>query len=128
MSIFTDMIAGTIPAVTVVEDEQHIAFMEPNPNSRGHVICLPKAEVHDLFAMDKADYDALMAFTRRVAAALQCVVPCRKVGMASIGLAVAHVHIHLVPLNEAKEMNFIDKVAVDVQDMHDIARQIQAAL
>ncbi|MBV7435512.1 HIT domain-containing protein [Cardiobacteriaceae bacterium TAE3-ERU3] len=71
MSIFTDMMAGKISAVTVVEDEQHIAFMEPNPNARGHIICLPKAEVQDLFAMPKADYDALMAFTRRVATALQ---------------------------------------------------------
>ncbi|UJF24161.1 HIT family protein [Suttonella sp. R2A3] len=124
MSVFTEMIEGTRPAIVVAEDGAHIAFMEPNPNARGHVICLPKTEHENLFALDEPAYLALMRFARSIAQAIEAVVPCQKVGMASIGLAVAHVHIHLVPLNQAKEMNFIDKVTVSAAEQQSLGQMI----
>ena len=109
-SVFTKIINGDIPCYKVAEDDKHIAFLDINPNAKGHTLCVPKEEENKVFDLDATAYTDLMAFSRKVAIALEKAVPCKRVGMAVIGLEVPHVHVHLIPLNEMKEMTFQHKV------------------
>ncbi len=98
-SIFSKIIAGEIPCYKITEDEHHIAFLDINPNAKGHTLCVPKKETNKLFDMDAASYAALMEFSRTIALGLRKTAPCKRIGMTVIGLEVPHVHVHLVPLN-----------------------------
>ncbi|PIE82206.1 MAG: HIT family protein [Cardiobacteriales bacterium] len=125
MSILTDIVSGKRPAIKVYETVKFLAIMAQAPNAIGHVICFPKQETHDLFALDNDIYHDFFAFIQVVALGLKEVVPCRKIGMASIGLAVEHVHVHLVPANQAMDMNFMDsKVSVTEEIKQRLAKQI----
>ena len=96
-SIFTKIINGEIPCYKKAEDENHIAFLDVNPNAKGHTLCVPKKEINKLFDLDATSYGALMEFSRTVALGLRKTVPCKRIGMTVIGLEVPHVHVHLVP-------------------------------
>ena len=93
-SIFTKIINGEIPCYKVAEDDHFIAFLDINPNAKGHTLCIPKIEVDKVFDLNEETYVALMKFTRKVAIALEKTVPCKRVGMTAIGLEVPHVHAH----------------------------------
>lgn len=125
-SIFTKIIAGEIPCYKVAEDDHFIAFLDVNPNAKGHTLCVPKKEVNKLFDLDDTTYLNLMAFSKKVAAALEKTIACKRVGMSVIGLEVPHVHVHLIPLNEMKEMTFLHKVTLSDQAMSDLAKEIKA--
>lgn len=127
-SVFTKIINGEIPCYKVAEDENFIAFLDINPNARGHTLCVPKVEVNKLFDLEEDLYLKLMKFSRRVALALEKTVPCNRIGMAVIGLEVPHVHVHLIPLNAMKEMTFAHKVSLSAEEFSDLAGQIQANL
>jgi len=127
-SIFTKIIAGEIPCYKVAEDENFIAFLDINPNAMGHTLCVPKKEVNKLFDLDEATYAALMMFSRKVAIALEKVVPCKRVGVAVVGLEVPHVHVHLIPLNSMKEMTFSHKVKMSDDAFSLLAETIQKEL
>lgn len=127
-SLFTKIIKGEIPCYKVAEDQQFIAFLDINPNAPGHVLCVPKEEINKIFDMDERHYLDLMTFSRKVAKALEKTVPCKRVGMAVIGLEVPHVHVHLIPLNEMKEMTFQHKVVMDQAQMENLATKIQRNL
>lgn len=120
-SIFTRIINGEIPCHKVAEDDRFIAFLDINPNAKGHTLCVPKKEVNRIFDLDEQTYMDLMHFSRKVALALEKTVSCDRVGMAVIGLEVPHVHVHLIPINEMKEMTFAHKVTMSSEEMADLA-------
>lgn len=105
-SIFTKIVNGEIPAYKVAEDDHYLAFLDINPLAKGHTLVIPKKEVDYLFDLDETNYLGLQAFARKVALALKKAIPCKKVGVAVLGLEVPHAHIHLVPLNSEQDINF----------------------
>jgi histidine triad (HIT) family protein len=127
-SIFTKIINGEIPCYKVAEDDHFFAFLDVNPNAKGHTLCVPKKEVNKIFDLDETHYQGLMTFSRKVAIALEKSVACKRVGMSVIGLEVPHVHVHLVPLNEMTEMTFQHKVTVSKEEMEVLAASINSNL
>jgi len=127
-SIFTKIINGEIPCYKVAEDENFIAFLDINPNAKGHTLCVPKEEVNKLFDLEESLYLKLMQFSRKVAKALEKTVPCKRVGVAAIGLEVPHVHVHLIPLNDMKEMTFQHKVSMQPDEFEQLAAAISKNL
>ncbi|WP_116789767.1 HIT family protein [Flavobacterium psychrotrophum] len=123
-SIFTKIINGEIPAYKITEDDKYLAFLDVNPNAKGHTLCIPKQEVNKIFDMDEQDYLGLMQFSRKVAIALEKTVPCKRVGVAVVGLEVPHTHVHLIPLNTMDEMRFIDKVKLEKEEFEALAKAI----
>lgn len=123
-SIFTKIITGEIPSYKVAETNDFIAFLDVNPNAKGHTLCVPKIEVNKLFELDEATYVGLMEFSRTVAIALEKAVPCKRVGMTVIGLEVPHVHVHLIPLNSMDDARFINKVKLEKEEFEAIAKSI----
>jgi len=106
MTIFSKIVSGEIPAYKVAETIDFLAFLDINPLAEGHVLVIPKEEVDYLFDMDDALYTELQIFAKIVATGLKKAVPCKKVGVAVIGLEVPHAHIHLIPMNRVDDMNF----------------------
>lgn len=127
-TIFTKIINGEIPCYKVAEDENFIAFLDINPNAKGHTLCVPKKEVDKLFDLDDELYLKLMSFSKRVAKALEKTIPCDRVGVAVIGLEVPHVHVHLIPIHKMEEMTFNEKVRLTNVEFEDIAKRIREAL
>jgi len=127
-SIFSKIIAGEIPCYRIAEDENFLAFLDVNPNAKGHTLCIPKQEINKLFDLQDQAYLGLMAFAKKVAVALEKTVPCKRIGMAVIGLEVPHAHVHLIPLNEMDEMRFQNKVSLSPEEFTALAQAIQANL
>lgn len=125
-SIFTKIVAGEIPCYKVAEDEHHLAFLDINPNTAGHTLCIPKKETDRLMDLEAQAYSDLMNFSRKVALALRQVVPCKRIGMSVIGLEVPHVHAHLIPLNEMSDATFQKKVTMSPEAFESLAQKIQA--
>lgn len=124
-SIFTKIVNGEIPCYKVAETEDFLAFLDINPNAKGHTLCIPKQEVDKIFDLDETTYLNLMAFSRRVAKALEKTVSCNRVGMAVVGLEVPHVHVHLIPINQMKDMTFQHKVSLTSNEFAELAQAIQ---
>lgn len=127
-SIFTKIINGEIPAYKITEDQNFLAFLDVNPNAKGHTLCIPKQEINKIFDLEEDHYAELMKFSRKVAIALEKTVPCKRVGMAVIGLEVPHAHVHLIPLNEMDEMRFQNKVKLEKEEFETLAAAIAANL
>jgi histidine triad (HIT) family protein len=127
-SIFTKIVNGEIPCYKIAEDDNYLAFLDVNPNAKGHTLCIPKLEVDKIFDMEEAHYLGLMQFSRKIAAALEKTVPCKRIGMAVIGLEVPHAHVHLIPLNEMDEMRFQNKVSLSKEEFEALASSIQSNL
>lgn len=127
-SIFTKIINDEIPAYKITEDENFLAFLDVNPNAKGHTLCIPKQEINKIFDMEEDLYLGLMNFSRKVAIALEQAVPCKRVGMAVIGLEVPHAHVHLIPLNEMDEMRFVNKVKLEKEEFEALALAIKNKL
>ncbi|MGQ2983256.1 HIT family protein [Flavobacterium sp.] len=123
-SIFTKIINGEVPAYKIAEDDNYLAFLDVNPNAKGHTLCIPKHGVDKIFDMDEEHYLGLMSFSRTIAKALEKAVPCKRVGMAVIGLEVPHTHVHLIPLNEMDEMRFSNKVKLEKEEFEALAKAI----
>ena len=127
-SIFTKIIKGEITCYKIAEDENFLAFLDVNPNAKGHTLCVPKQEIDKIFDIQDDLYLGLMQFSKRIAVALEKSVPCQRIGMAVIGLEVPHAHVHLIPLNEMDEMRFQKKVAMTKEEFETLAKKIQANL
>lgn len=127
-TIFTKIINEEIPAYKVAENEKFLAFLDINPNVRGHTLCIPKIEVDKLFDLDENMYLELMAFSRDVAKAVGAAIPCKRVGMAVVGLEVPHVHIHLIPLNAMGDMNFGNSISLTKEEFTATADKIKEYL
>ena len=127
-SIFSKIVAGEIPCYKVAETDHCLAFLDINPVQKGHVLCIPKKEVDYIFDMDQEAYAELTMFARRVALGIKKVVPCRKVGVAVVGLDVPHTHIHLIPLQEVHDLDFRHHVKMQPEELQALAAQIAAAI
>ena len=127
-SIFTKIVKGEIPCYKIAEDEDFLAFLDVNPNAKGHTLCIPKQEIDKIFDMDDELYLGLMKFSKKIAIALEKTVPCKRVGIAVVGLEVPHAHVHLIPLNEMDEMHFHNKVSLSKEEFEALAKSIQANL
>ena len=123
-SIFSRLISGEVPSYKVAESEDFLAFLDINPNSLGHTLCIPKKVEDKLFNLTEEEYVDLMSFSRKVALALRKVVKCERIGMSVIGLEVSHVHVHLIPINQLEDMTFQKKVRVDSKTMSSLADDI----
>ncbi len=127
-SIFTKIVNGEIPCYKVAEDENFLAFLDVSPLALGHTLVIPKKEIDYIFDIDSDDYKALWAFAQTVAKALGKAVPCKRVGVAVIGLEVPHAHIHLIPMNKVSDMNFANpKLSFPSERMNETAIAIKAA-
>lgn len=127
-TIFTKIIEGEIPCYKIAETDQFLAFLDVNPNAKGHTLCIPKQEINKLFDIDDDLYLGLMQFSKKVAIALEKAIDCKRVGMAVIGLEVPHAHVHLIPLNEMDEMRFQNKVSLSKEEFEATAKAIQSQL
>jgi histidine triad (HIT) family protein len=125
-SIFTKIVNGEIPAYKVAETDKFMAFLDVRPNVKGHTLCIPKEEVNKLFDLDEETYMQLMAFSRKVAKGVEKAIPCKRVGVAVVGLEVPHVHVHLIPLNNMSDMNFAQSVSLSEEEFQQIADDIKA--
>ena len=128
MSVFSKIISGELPAFKVAEDDKHLAFLDINPNAKGHTLCIPKKETDQLFDLSEEEYTALFAFSRKVAIGLKKAVPCKRIGMTVIGLEVPHVHVHLIPLQSMADATFGKKESFSSEAMQAIANSITAKL
>ena len=123
-SIFTKIIAGEIPSYKIAEDENYFAFLDINPNAKGHTLVIPKREENKLFDLSEEEYNGLMQFSYRVAKAIEKAIPCKRIGMSVIGLEVPHVHVHLIPLNTMSDIQFIQKVSLTQDEFTQLATDI----
>jgi histidine triad (HIT) family protein len=127
-SIFTKIVNGEIPSYKVAEDDNFLAFLDIFPLAKGHVLVIPKREVDYLFDLDDETYTGLTLFSKKVAVAIKKVIPCKKVGVAVLGLEVPHAHIHLIPLNSEKDINFSSpKLKLTAEEFTEIAGKISNA-
>lgn len=127
-SVFTKIINGEIPSYKIAEEEEFFAFLDINPNARGHTLCVPKVEVDKLLDLDKDTYMGLMEFSRKVGKAIEEAIPCKRVGMTVIGLEVPHVHVHLIPLSSMRDATFQNKVSLSPEEFGATAALIRAKL
>lgn len=127
-SIFTKIVNGEIPCYKIAETDEFLAFLDVNPNSKGHTLCIPKKEVDKIFDLDEATYMGLMQFSRRVAIAIEKAIPCKRVGVTVIGLEVPHVHVHLIPLHTMEDARFIQKTKLSHEEFQKVASSIRAEL
>lgn len=127
MTIFSKIIAGEIPSYKVAEDDKFYAFLDINPVAKGHTLVVPKQEVDYIFDQADADLAAHTLFAKRVAAAIRKAIPCKRVGVAVMGLEVPHAHIHLIPLNEEGDMDFRkEHLKLSADEMQEICAKIAA--
>lgn len=127
-SIFTKIVNGEIPAYKIAEDDRYLAFLDVNPNAKGHTLCIPKQEINKIFDMEEDHYLGLMQFARKVAKAIEKTVPCKRIGVAVVGLEVPHVHVHLIPLHDMDDMRFQRKVSLTQEEFESLAKSIQSNL
>ena len=127
-TIFSKIIAGEIPCYKVHENEHFLAFLDINPNAKGHTLCIPKKETNKLFDLNDLEYTALMNFSREVALALRKAIPCLRIGMSVIGLEVPHAHVHLIPLHSMENATFQNKVVLKPEEFEELASQIRLHL
>ena len=125
-TIFSRIVAGEIPCHKVAEDEEFFAFLDINPVAKGHTLVTPKAEVAYLFHIDDPKLGRMMAFAKRVARAQEAAIPCKRVGLAVMGLEVPHAHIHLVPITKESDMYFGGKkLSLSQEELAEIAQCIR---
>ena len=126
-TIFTKIINGEIPCYKIAEDENYFDFLDINPLTKGHTLVVPKIEDDYIFNLDEKTYAGLMLFAKRVAHAIEAAVPCKRVGVAVLGMEVPHVHVHLVPLNSEKDLIISNpKLKLEPAEMQKIATEISA--
>ena len=125
-SIFTQIINREIPCYKIAETDNCFAFLDINPNSAGHTLCIPKKEIDLIFDLENKDYQDLMNFSNKIAKALKKAVACKRIGISVIGLEVPHAHVHLVPLSSMEDINFKKKIKMSDKDFKDLAKSIKS--
>ena len=129
MTIFSKIIAGEIPCYKIAENDKFFAFLDINPVNWGHTLVVPKQETDYIFDLSDDEIGEMMKFAKKVAVAIKEAMPCRKVGMAVIGLEVPHAHIHLIPLKQEGDMDFSKMISdPDPEKMKQIAKAISGAV
>lgn len=127
-TIFTKIINGEIPSYKIAEDENYYAFLDINPLSKGHTLVIPKVEEDYIFNLAEDKYIGLWSFANKVAKAIKIAIPCKRVGVAVLGMEVPHAHIHLVPMQTEKDMDFRkEKLSLSKEEFVSIANEISKA-
>ncbi|MCB9279819.1 MAG: HIT family protein [Lewinellaceae bacterium] len=124
-SIFTRIIQGEIPCHKIAESEKYFAFLDIRPVKRGHTLVIPKTEVDYLFDLEDDELGDMMIFAKKVAKAVKAVVPCKKVGVAVVGLEVAHAHIHLIPVDQVADLSFGNPLSLSQEELAELAAAIR---
>jgi histidine triad (HIT) family protein len=128
-SIFSKIITGELPSYKIAETENYLAFLDVFPLTQGHVLVIPKKETDNIFDIEEEEFAGLHLFSKIIASAVKQAVPCRKVGVAVIGLEVPHAHIHLVPINEVGDINFAKpKLKPTAEELQSVAERIRSFL
>ncbi|MFW5657276.1 MAG: HIT family protein [Bacteroidota bacterium] len=128
-SIFTKIVQGDIPAYKIAEDDNYLAFLDINPLAKGHTLVIPKKEIDYLFDIEDDLLGNMMVFAKKVARAIDRVIPCERVGVAVLGLEVPHAHIHLIPINHIGDINFgRPKLKLSEEEFKTIAEKISQAV
>ena len=128
-TIFSKIVSGEIPSYKVAESNDYLAFLDINPLTRGHVLVITKKETDYIFDIEDEEYMGMWVFAKIVAQGVKQVFPCPKVGVAVVGLEVAHAHIHLIPINQVHDMNFErPKLSLPAEEMSEIAENIRKAI
>ena len=127
-SIFTKIISGEIPCYKVDETEDCLAFLDINPNSYGHTLCILKKEVDYIFDLSDEEFLSLMRFSKRVALAIRKSVDCKRVAMSVVGLEVPHVHVHLIPINNMNDLNFSNNLGLEKISFEQVCNKIKSNL
>lgn len=126
-SIFTKIVNGEIPSYKIAEDEQFYSFLDISPLKKGHTLVIPKKEVDYIYDLDEETYQGLWAFAKRVSVALEATVPCKRIGIAVIGLEVPHAHVHLVPLDDIGDLDFKKpRAELSTEEFQELAKAISA--
>ncbi len=125
-TIFTKIINGEIPCYKIAEDAEFLAFLDINPNAKGHTLCIPKIEVDKILDMQEDHFLKLMAFSRKVGRAIGKTIDCKRVGITVIGLEVPHAHVHLIPLNSMQDATFQHKTTLTAEEFKAVATSIRA--
>ncbi len=127
-SIFTKIIAGEVPVFKVAETEDYLAFLDIRPLQKGHTLVIPKKEIDKFFDLDDELLCGLMLFAKRVAHAIEKVIPCNRIGVAVMGFEVPHAHVHLIPINSMEDMNFRNPFKkLSLEEFEEIAEKIAEA-
>ena len=126
-TIFSKIISGEIPSYKVAENEDFLAFLDINPNSIGHTLCIPKKEIDNILDLDENTFQELMKFSRKVALSIDKVIDCERVSFSVIGLEVPHVHVHLIPIKKMSDANFTKKVSMKDKQFKQTASLISDA-
>jgi len=128
-TIFSKIVKGDIPCYKIAEDEHFFAFLDINPVMKGHTLVIPKRETDYLFSLDDDELAAMMVFAKKVAKAIEKAVPCKRIGVAVIGLEVPHAHIHLIPITQEGDMDFKkEHVHMTTEEFVDTQRRIISQL
>ena len=127
-SIFTKIIRGELPCHKIDETDDCFAFLDINPNSKGHTLCILKKEIDYIFDLSSEDYQQLMNFSRKIAIALKKSVNCKRIALSVVGLEVPHVHVHLIPLESMSDMNFGRSIKLDDNEFKSIVEKIKSNL
>ena len=127
-SIFTKILRGELPCYKIDENDDCFAFLDINPNSRGHTLCILKKEIDYIFDLSFEDYQKLMNFSRKIALALKKSVNCKRIALSVVGLEVPHVHVHLIPLESMSDMNFGRSIKLDDNEFKSIVEKIKSNL
>ena len=127
-SIFTKIIRGELPCYKIDETDDCFAFLDINPNSKGHTLCILKKEIDYIFDLSSEDYQKLMNFSRKIAIALKKSVNCKRIALSVVGLEVPHVHVHLIPIETMSDMNFGRSIKLDDNEFKSIVEKIKSNL
>ena len=127
-SIFTKILRGELPCHKIDETDDCFAFLDINPNSKGHTLCILKKEIDYIFDLSSEDYQQLMNFSRKIAIALKKSVICKRIALSVVGLEVPHVHVHLIPLESMSDMNFGRSIKLDDNEFKSIVEKIKSNL
>ena len=124
-TIFSRIVKGEIPCYKIAEDERFFAFMDINPVAVGHTLVIPKREDDYIFNLDDDEIGAMMVFAKKVAKAIEKAVPCKRIGVAVIGLEVPHAHIHLIPISQEGDMDFKkEHVQMSEEEFREVQKRI----
>ena len=127
-SIFTKILRGELPCYKIDENDDCFAFLDINPNSIGHTLCILKKEIDYIFDLSSEDYQKLMNFSRKIAIALKKSVNCKRIALSVVGLEVPHVHVHLIPLESMSDMNFDRSIKLDDNEFKSLVEKIKSNL
>tara|TARA_Y100001933_G_C18702711_1_gene439750 strand:+ start:260 stop:652 length:393 start_codon:yes stop_codon:yes gene_type:complete len=127
-TIFTKIIRGELPCYKIEDTDDCFAFLDINPNSKGHTLCILKKDIDYIFDLNSEDYQKLMNFSRKIAIALKKSVNCKRIALSVVGLEVPHVHVHLIPLESMSDMNFNRSIKLDDDEFKSLVKKIKSNL